>query len=64
MKKKCQELNIEDIFEVNKVRLGAKLLQGARAIAADVNLDGEINILDIFRINKYRIAELHGKIQK
>ena len=54
--------NIEDIFEVNKVRLGAKLLQGARAIAADVNLDGEINILDIFRINKYRIAELHGEI--
>jgi hypothetical protein len=49
--------NIEDIFIVNKVRLKNSVLQGAKAVAADVNLDGAIDILDIFKINKYRLLD-------
>ncbi len=47
--------NISDIFEINKVRLHTSTLEGAKAIAADMNNDTEINFLDILQVNNLRI---------
>ena len=51
------KVDINDIFKINKYRLGKKSLNEIEQVASDVNEDRKIDIGDIFKINKYRLGK-------
>lgn len=52
-------VNLDDMFEINKHRLGKVTLTGAKLKASDVNGDGKSDLNDMFKINKYRLGKIN-----
>ena len=48
------ETTINDLFELNKHRLGKVLLEGEELIAGDLDGNGIVDIYDLFKMNYYR----------
>lgn len=54
------QIDMSDIFKLNKYRLGKLQLDNDELLAADVNNDKTINMKDIFQINKYRLGKIEN----
>jgi len=52
------KVNINDMFQINKARLGNVEFNTIQKMAGDVNEDAVIDINDLFQINKYRLGRI------
>lgn len=52
------KIDIDDMFKLNKYRLGKQELTDIEMLAGDANEDGKVDIDDMFLINKYRLKKV------
>ena len=54
------KVDISDIFEMNKMRLGYKTGDAIQRLAGDVVESDKVDMDDIFQVNKYRLKMINS----